>query len=280
MQSTPVPSNPLLHVHTKLPITSAQVAFTWQLSVSRSHSSMSVRRESGYIFMLPGNGRPVQKHQDNPRMYRNLLRTCAVDSISFKSAVTCAYKATNDIRTGGVHMAVVCVPFTLTNVCMYRWISLYTSNHLETALHKWEAFPSITRMHRKLLTCAVDSISFKSVVAYAYIATIHIHTGGICMAVVCVPFTLINVCMERSGYILCSLAMVVPYTNIRTIQRCTGTSYVLVQLTPFPSNPLLHVHTKLPITSAQVAFTWQLSVSRSHSPMSACTGGFRYTHAI
>ena len=136
-------------------------------------------------------------------------------------------------------------------------------------------------MYRNFLTCAVDSSSFKSTVACTYKATNHISTGGVHMAIVCVPLTLINVCTERIRlYIYATWQMVVPYRNIRTIQGCTGTSYVLVQLTPFPSNPLLHVHTKLPMTSAQVAFTWQLSVSCSHSPMSVCTGGFRYTHAI
>ena len=53
-----------------------------------------------------------------------------------------------------------------------------------------------------------------------------------------------------------------------------------MQLTLLPSNPLLHVHTKLPITSVQVAFTWQLSVSRSHSSMSACRDGFHPVIAV
>ena len=44
---------------------------------------------------------------------------------------------------------------------------------------------------------------------------------------------------------------------------------LLVQVTPFPSNPLLHVHTKLPITSVQVAFALQLSISSSHSSIFA-----------
>jgi len=43
--------------------------------------------------------------------------TCAVDSISFKSSVACTYKATNHICTGGIHMAVVSVQFTLIDVC-------------------------------------------------------------------------------------------------------------------------------------------------------------------
>jgi len=46
------------------------------------------------------------------------LLTCAVNSISIKSIVACAYKATNHISAGGVHMAVVCAQFTLINVCM------------------------------------------------------------------------------------------------------------------------------------------------------------------
>ena len=43
---------------------------------------------------------------------------------------------------------------------------------------------------------------------------------------------------------------------------------LLVQLTPSPSKPAMQVHSKLPIVSLQVAFIWQLSISRSHSLMS------------
>jgi len=35
---------------------------------------------------------------------------------------------------------------------------------------------------------------------------------------------------------------------------------LLVQLTPSPSKPALQVHSKLPVVSVQVAFSWQLSV--------------------
>ena len=44
VQLIPSPSNPWLQVHEKLPIMSTQVAFIWQLSLSWSHSSMSVNR--------------------------------------------------------------------------------------------------------------------------------------------------------------------------------------------------------------------------------------------
>ena len=44
------------------------------------------------------------------------LLTYAVDSISIKSIVACAYKTTNHIDTGGIHMAVVHIQFTFINV--------------------------------------------------------------------------------------------------------------------------------------------------------------------
>jgi len=50
-------------------------------------------------------------------------------------------------------------------------------------------------------------------------------------------------------------------------------NFLLMQLTPSPSNPLLHVHTKVPITSTHVAFSWQLSVRSSHSSRSTCRDG-------
>ena len=126
MQLTPLPSNPLLHSHSKLPITSVQVAFTWQLSVSSSHSSMSARRDGFHLTCYPA----MINHKNN-----NAGNSLPLQEYS----------------------------------CLWN--------------------------------------------------------------------------------------------------------FLLVQLTPFPSNPLLHVHTKLPITSVQVAFTWQLSVSSSHSSMSACRDG-------
>jgi len=54
---------------------------------------------------------------------------------------------------------------------------------------------SISKELHKLLTCAVNSIAIKSIVACAYKTTNHISTGGILMAVVYAQFTLINVCM-------------------------------------------------------------------------------------
>ena len=201
MQSTPFPSNPLLHVHTKLPITSAQVAFTWQLSVSCSHSSMSVCT-GGFQQVIYEEQLTQQKHQCKWGKFPQKLLTCAVDSISFKSTVASTYKATNHISTGGIHMAIVCVPFTLINVCMWRWIlsgymhtrdSVQIVNPYNINARCGHSFPS--KNMKEPLTCAVDSISFKSAVAFTLKATNHIHTGGIDMAVVCVLFTLINVCM-------------------------------------------------------------------------------------
>ena len=56
VQLIPSPSNPVLHVHAKLQITSAQVAFTWQLSVSNSLSSISVqRRMNNHSFLTERN---------------------------------------------------------------------------------------------------------------------------------------------------------------------------------------------------------------------------------
>ena len=40
-QSVPLPVNPGSHLHSKLPTVSVHVAFGWQLSIPRSHSSMS-----------------------------------------------------------------------------------------------------------------------------------------------------------------------------------------------------------------------------------------------
>jgi len=44
------------------------------------------------------------------------LLTCAVHSISIKSIVACADKATNHISTCAVHMAVVHIQLTFINV--------------------------------------------------------------------------------------------------------------------------------------------------------------------
>jgi len=52
--------------------------------------------------------------------------------------------------------------------------------------------------------------------------------------------------------------------------------FLLVQLIPSPSNPVLHVQSKLPITSVQVAFTWQLCVSSSHSSISVNKKNFQW----
>ena len=41
--------------------------------------------------------------------------------------------------------------------------------------------------------------------------------------------------------------------------------FLPIQEVPFPSKPLLQVHTKLPCTSSHVALEWQLSISSSHS---------------
>ena len=46
-----------------------------------------------------------------------VVLTCAVDSIAYKSTVAFTLKATNHISTGGIHMAVVYVQFTIINVC-------------------------------------------------------------------------------------------------------------------------------------------------------------------
>ena len=95
----------------------------------------------------------------------------------------------------------------------------------------------------------------------------------------------LHVEMVSSGYLTCYPAMVNHKNNNAgnslPLQECSCLwNFLLVQLTPFPSNPLLHVHTKLPITSVQVAFTWQLSMLRSHSSMSACRDGFHLVIAV
>ena len=128
MQFTPSPSNPLLHVQIKLLITSAHVAFTWQLSISSSHSSTSMCRveishmyalnKIVYYEIINASGGQLPPFEKDPQE----LLTCAVDSISIKSIVAYAYKATDHISTGGIHMAVVHIQFTLINVCMWRWI--------------------------------------------------------------------------------------------------------------------------------------------------------------
>ena len=41
--------------------------------------------------------------------------------------------------------------------------------------------------------------------------------------------------------------------------------FLPIQEVPFPSKPLLQVHTKLPCTSSHVALEWQSSISSSHS---------------
>jgi len=102
------------------------------------------------------------------------------------------------------------------------------------------------------------------------------------MAVVYAQFTLINVCMWRwisSDYMHGIQYYQQIHTSAILYYQCkwevfptfawTHINILLVQSTPLPSNPSLHVHTKLPITSAQVAFSWQLSMPSSHSSMSA-----------
>ena len=127
VQLTPLfPSNPLLHEHTKLPITSVQVAFTWQLSVSSSHSSMSACRDGFYLVIHTATWRKV-----NPEISMQVgeipfhckdaqeVLTCAVDSISFKidcCMCICIQSYTNHISTGGIHMAVMYVQFILMSI--------------------------------------------------------------------------------------------------------------------------------------------------------------------
>ena len=48
-----------------------------------------------------------------------------------------------------------------------------------------------------------------------------------------------------------------------------------VQLAPFPINPLLHLHWKLPMVLVQVALEWQFPVFFAHSSTSV----FEITHA-
>ena len=62
-----------------------------------------------------------------------------------------------------------------------------------------------------------------------------------------------------------------PHSRI-IVHRCestiTNNQFALVQLTPFPSNPLRQAHSKLPKVLLQVAFTWQSSIPVSHSSIS------------
>jgi len=65
----------------------------------------------------------------------------------------------------------------------------------------------------------------------------------------------------------------IEYISLRKFEQVKedhkeGKIVLLVQLTPFPSKPASHVHSKLPKVLLQVAFTWQSSIPVTHSSVS------------
>ena len=203
-QLTPFPSNPLLHVHTKLPITSAHVAFTWQLSTLSSHSSMSACRD-GF-------------HEDacmlSVKYSAHTIKICHGDINSIFEGITQTSYLYTQLHCHQIHHY-MCIESYQSHQHMYHshgsclcpvhthqylqetWISSgykHVNHTTGKTLIQWETFPTCNNTHR-LHTCAIYSISIKSIVACAYKITNHISTGGIHMAVVYAQFTLINVCM-------------------------------------------------------------------------------------
>ena len=77
------------------------------------------------------------------------------------------------------------------------------STHVTTSLHVRMGHPFPLQCIG-YLTCAVRSISFKSIIARAFKAANHISTGGIHSAVVCIQFALINICYKKDQQLLLS----------------------------------------------------------------------------
>ena len=216
MQLTPFPSNPLLHVHTKPPTTSAQVAFTWQLSTPSSHSSMSACRD-GF-------------HEDicmcllNLSLYNKVLSWGTFTPFQRNNTNFLLVQFTPSPSNPLLHVQIK-LPITSAHV-PFTWQLSISSSHSSTSMCRVE----ISHMY------ALNKIVYYEII-------------------------------NASG------GQLPPFAR-------TQSNFLLMQLTPSPSNPLLHVHTKLPITSTQVAFTWQLSISSSHSSTSMCRVEISHMHAM
>ena len=132
-----------------------------------------------------------------------------------------------------------------------------------------------------ILTCTVDSISFKSTVASTFIVANDISAGSIHMTPVNLQYTLIYVCWKSTISHKVMSQKIIPSSTVcddlhtDTVMWTWYCEFynsiaqiLLVQLTPSPEKPALHIHSKLPKVLMQVAFSWQLSVPSVHSLMS------------
>ena len=181
-------------------------------------------------------------------------------------------------------MAVVCVQFTLINVCMQRWIirlqigMLFSKQSTHKTIKTSTQVRDVAIMNRNFLLMQLTPLPSNPL--------LHSHSK--------LPITSVQVAFtwqlsvssshsstsaRRDGVHQVIQLAIQQWSTIKNNNAGNSLplqeysclwNFLLVQLTPLPSNPLLHVHTKLPVTSVQVAFTWQLSMLRSHSSMSAC----------